>query len=492
MRKGESRIQQTGYQSGHTDEVIRHVVKGAFALGARQLVVHGTNVLGNIILARLLAPSEYGIYAIINFFILFLGAFGGTGLAANLIREHPEPSQDVYRTVYTFQQVFVFAVSVVLWLSASHITVLYHLDPKLAWLFRLTAFSLIATVWMVPSQIAMERQLSFQKLAVVESVQSICFNVLAVTLAWRGFGAMSFGIALLIRSVAGAILANAMQPVSHCWLLDWKLAKPHLRFGLFYQSSQIVSLVKDSITPMLIGFMVGTAGVGYISWAAMTAAYPVLALMVLQRLYLPSFAKFQHDPAQFGVFIQQVIWATNAIAAPLAIILLVLVHPITLIIFGAKWEAAIPLFYFFWIANIFVPTATPVQSLLNAIGRADLATVFAVMWMVLTWGFGWPLAATKGILGIAIATALVQLSNLVLFRTAQRFIPFRILGTVYTPWLLACGAGVLLHVIIHFVPVTNVPTLVASAMLTFLAYAVAFASLHRKRIARLYGTVMQR
>jgi O-antigen/teichoic acid export membrane protein len=492
MKKGESKIQQARYQSGHTDDVTRRVVRGAFALGIRQLVVHGTNVLGNIILARLLAPSEYGIYAIINFFILFLGAFGGTGLAANLIREHPEPSQDVYRTVYTFQQISVFAISVVLWLSAPHVAVLYHLDPKLAWLFRLTACSLIATVWMVPSQIEMERQLGFQKLAVVESVQSLCFNVLAVTLAWRGFGAMSFGIALLIRSLVGALLANGMQPVSHRWLLDWKLAKPHLRFGLFYQSSQIVSLVKDSITPMLIGFMVGAAGVGYISWAAMTAAYPVLALMVLQRLYLPSFAKFQHDPAQFGAFIQQVIWATNAIAAPLAVILLVLIHPITFIVFGAKWEAAIPLFYFFWIANIFVPTATPLQSLLNAIGRADLATVFAVMWMVLTWGFGWPLAATKGIMGIAIATAIVQLSNLVLFRTAQRFISFRILRIIYIPWLLACGAGVLLYVVIHFVPITNVFTLTAAAVLTLLTYAVAVASLYRNRIARLYGTVMQR
>jgi O-antigen/teichoic acid export membrane protein len=468
------------------EDTTRRVVKGAFALGVRQIIVHGANVLGNIILARLLAPADYGIYAIINFFILFLGAFGGTGLAANLIREHPEPSSDVYQTVYTFQQLFVIAVSVSIWGLAPHIALLYHIERQLAWIFRLTALSLVATVWMVPAQIEMERHLRFQKLAIVETAQAICFNVIAVVLAWRGYGAMSFGIALFARSLVGAILANLIQPVSHRWLLNWSLAKPHLRFGLFYQSSQIVSLVKDSITPMLIGFMVGTAGVGYISWAAMLAAYPVLALMILQRLYLPSFAKFQHDSVRLGAFIQQVIWATNAIGAPLAITILVLIHPVTFIVFGAKWEAAIPLFYFFWVANVFVPTATPLQSLLNSIGRADLATLFAVMWMVFTWGLGWPLAIWKGILGIAIATAIVQLTNLVMFRTAQHFIPFRIIRSIYKPWLLACGMGFLLYVFVYFEPPTGLFALTTTALAALLLYAAAFLALYRHRLIRLY------
>jgi O-antigen/teichoic acid export membrane protein len=469
-----------------TEDTKRRVVKGAFALGARQIVVHGANVLGNIILARLLAPADYGIYAIINFFIVFLGAFGGTGLAANLIREHPEPSSDVYHTVYTFQQLFVAAVSMLLWGLAPHIALLYHLNSQMAWVFRLTALSLVATVWMVPAQIEMERHLRFQKLAVVEMAQAICFNVIAVTLAWRGYGAMSFGIALLVRSLTGAVLANLIQPVRHRWLLQWELAKPHLRFGLYYQSSQIISLVKDSITPMLIGFMVGTAGVGYISWAGMIAAYPVLVLMILQRLYMPAFAKFQHDPAHLGAFVQQVIWATNAISAPLAITILVLIHPITWIVFGAKWGAAIPLFYFFWVANLFVPTATPVQSLLNSVGRADLATMFAVVWMVLTWGLGWPLALDKGILGIAMATAIVQLSNLALFRTAQHLITFQIIRSIYKPWLLSCGMGVVLYLFVRFEPPTTLLSLTATALVALSLYVAAFAALYSQRLIRLY------
>lgn len=468
------------------EDTTRRVVKGAFALGVRQIAVHGTNVLGNILLARLLAPADYGIYAIINFFIMFLGAFGGTGLAANLIREHPEPTSDVYQTVYTFQQLFVLVISIALWGMAPHIAHLYHLNSQLAWIFRLTALSLVATVWMVPAQIEMERHLNFKKLAVVETVQAVCFNVIAVGMAWRGYGAMSFGIALFVRSLTGSVLANVLERVSHRWLLDWKLAKPHLKFGLYYQSSQIVSLVKDSITPMLIGFLVGTAGVGYISWAAMLAAYPVLALMILQRLYLPSFAKFQHDPARLGAFVQQVCWATNAIGAPLAVTILVLIHPVTMIVFGSKWAVAIPLFYFFWIANLFVPTATPVQSLLNSIGRADLGTLFAVIWTVLTWGMGWPLALHEGILGIAIATAIVQLSNLALFRTAQHLVPFKIIRTIYKPWLLACGMGILLYAFVRFKPPTGLVGLIATGAGALLIYAAAFATLHRERLIRLY------
>ncbi len=466
-------------------EAVARAMRGAAVLGVRQALVHGANIIGSITLARMLAPSDYGLFAIVNFLVLFLGTFGGTGLAANLIREHPEPGPEVYRAVYSFQQILVCGFAFFLWFAYPMYAAIHHLESTQTLLFRFTAISLVATTCMVPSQIEMERQLHFTKLAIVETAQALLFNIVTVVLAWKGFGALSFGIGLLVRSISGAVLAYMLQPVKLGWNFNLHLAGPHLKFGLFYQGSQIISVVKDSITPMLIGLLFGSAGVGYISWSSVTAAYPVLALIVLQRLYLPLFARLQNDLAHFGMVLEQIIWITNAFAAPLAIIELVLIRPITMIVFGPKWLVALPLFYWFWIANIFVPTATPVQTVLNALGKARLSMAIATMWMLLTWGLGWPLAILHGLIGLAIATAVVQFSNLILYRIVQRHLPFQILRVVAMPWLLAMGTGACLWLAVKAHAPASLPSIITMAALALLLYLGLLLSLQRHRIVNL-------
>jgi len=123
----------------------------------RQVWVHAANILGSILLARLLSPSEFGLYAIVLFFLTFSVTFGGTGLAANLIRQHEEPSDSEYRAVFTVQQITVAILVAVVWLSSPYLNHVYHLPLQDVWLFRLVAVSLALTSLMVVPQIQMER-----------------------------------------------------------------------------------------------------------------------------------------------------------------------------------------------------------------------------------------------------------------------------------------------------------------------------------------------
>ncbi|MGC9293435.1 MAG: oligosaccharide flippase family protein [Acidobacteriaceae bacterium] len=314
--------------------VAQKTVHGAFALGVRQVLVQGTRVLGGIFLARLLTPGQFGIYAIVLYLQTFLTAFGDAGLAASLVRQHEEPQTADYRAIFTIQQILVFVITLSMWLAAPLIASKYHLKIQDAWLFRLVALSFFTTSFMVVPLVRLERHLAFHKVAVVESAQAIVFNVLAVYFAWRGMGAYAFVWAMLLRSLVGTVLANWISPWRIGWHWDWSLIRAHLSFGLSYQGIQVTSLLKDSITPVLIGILLGTADIGYVTWALMIAVYPVLVLYVLQRLYMPAFARLQHHRAQLVALTENVIWATNAIAAPLSILTLVMIVPITTLIYG--------------------------------------------------------------------------------------------------------------------------------------------------------------
>jgi len=460
--------------------LLRQALKSVVALGARQALVQIANLIGGIALVRLLLPKEYGVYAVISFVLGFATTLGDVGLGASLIRDPEQPTEHDYRVVFGAQQALIACAVLGLWIAAPYIAAAYELGESDRWLFRAVGISLLLTGFQTIPAIRLERTLSFDRLSIVEVSQALMFNVVAVSCAWAGFGAQTFAYAIVARALTGALVIQLVSP----WKLgihwDWPLLKRHLAFGLPYQGIGAVSLIKDSISPLLLGLTAGTAAVGHVTWAGMVAAYPVMIMMILQRLYLPTFARFQQDRAMLGAVVERVIWATNAVAAPLAILTMVLFEPLTVLLFGEQWLGAHRLFLLLWSANIFVPTVTPLLGLMNALGHSRTALAFAVIWMVGTWLFGVPLILQFGELGFGMANVLVQLTNLALFRVAKRHVPFEIVKTVTPAWVVALGVGGVVYVLNRALPVHNHLMLVLYLLLGAGLYAASVYTFNRR------------
>jgi len=448
------------------------------ALGFRQALAAVVSLGGGVILARLLSPSQFGLYAVFVFALGVLSIFGDVGLGASLIRNVTEPSTHEYRAVFTAQELLLAICVVALFFAAPFIAAAYRLPPDDAWLFRLASLSLVPTSLQVIPSIRLERDLRFGRLALVEVSQTVVYNVTAVLLVLLGYGVWGLAIAIVARSTVGALLANLVSPWRIGFAWDLAMVRRHIGFGLPYQAASWASLAKDSINPVLVGLLLGAAQVGYLNWAGTLAAYPVLALMVLQRLYLPAFSKMRQYPAELERLVEMVVRGTNTIVAPFAILCLVLAVPITRIVFGDKWLPAIPFFYLLWPANVFVATVTPLYGLLNALGRSRTTLGFALLWMTTTWVFGVPLIAVLGPIGFAVANLLVQLTNFLVFRVARQAVPLHLASAILPAWTTACAVGVLVGVFAYIVPITNVVVLGVVGLGGLTLYAVATATLN--------------
>ncbi len=456
----------------------RHAFRGAVTLALRQVLVVGVSLAGGIILARLLSPTQYGLYGIFVFAVSFLGAFGDVGLGASLVRGATEPSAREYRVVFTAQQCLLGIAFIALFLAAPLMATAYRLPPDDAWLFRLVSLSLLPTSLQAIASIRLERDLRFERLALVEVSQTVVYYVTAVVLVVLGYGVWGLAVAIVARSTVGAVLASLASPwpIGLAW--DLGLVRRHIGFGLPYQASAWVSLAKDSFNPVLVGLLLGAGAVGYLNWALALAAYPVLALMMLQRLYLPAFSKMQQHPAELGRLVEMVVRGTNTIVAPLSILCLVLAVPITKIVFGEKWLPAIPYFYLLWMANLSVATATPLYGLLNSLGRSRTTLGFALLWMVSTWVLGVPLIAALGAIGFAAANALVQLTVFLLIRVARRAVPLRLAPAIFPAWILASAVGALVAAFAYIVPITNVVVLGVAGLGGLAIYVAVSAAIY--------------
>ena len=466
--------------------IARDAVRGGGLLGLRQVFAQALNLTGYAVLARLLGPTEIGVLGIALFVFTFLGTCGGAGLQASLIRLPDEPTSEEYRAVFTLQEAIMGVIALLAIVAAPWIAELYGRPPAEAWLFRLVGLTLFVTSFQAIPAAMLERRLDFGKVALVEVSQALAYNVIVVALVWRGWGTASFGVALLARALTGAALASLVRPWSARLHWDWERARAFLRIGAPLQGTALVSQLKDSITPIFIGIAAGAATVGYVQWAQTLAGGPLWASMVLSRVYLPTFARVQRDPATLARFVEGAVRASHALVAPCAVLILALIAPITVLVFGTQWLAAVPIFQILWIGNLIVPTTTAVLAFLAALGDTRTSLRFAFIWLIATWLLGVPLVLAFGGMGYALANAGVLATNLLLFRVARARLQFHVLPATAPVWMWAATVGVLVHVAERAYPCTSLVQLAAYLAAGGLLYVAGLAVLAPRELRQVW------
>lgn len=465
------------------EDVKRSAVRGGLYIGVRQVVVQGSNVLGTILLTRLFSTSQFGFFVILVFASKTITLLSGAALSLQAVRSpKPLPTKSL-RVLFTAQLTLSVLGSVALWALAPMIARAYDAGDVAVIALRIVSLGvMLSCLQSIPTAL-LERDLRFGRLAITEISIAITFNTIAVAAAWAGFGIEGVAVGITSQVLVGCIVVNSMKHWPIGLATDMQVLRKEIGSGIAYFGVSVTSIVKDAVNPVFMGLLLGAADVGLATWANLVSGYSVIALQMLQRVYIPTFSRLAADPDHLDEFVKNVLKVTNAVTAPLACMLLVLIHPITVDVFGAKWLKALPAFYLFWVGNLFVPTVSPLLALLQALGRGGTALAAAVMWMLLTWVFGVPAILWLGITGTGLATCLVNLSNYFVIRIAQRYIRFRVLPVIAPVWCLGASVAAGVWFMNQAYPAQSVrllATYVAAGGVTYLLlfYATNRASAH--------------
>lgn len=464
------------------EDVRRSAVRGGLFVGVRQIAVQGANVLGTVLLTRIFSTSQFGLFVILIFASKAITLLSGAALSLQAVRSPKPLSLHSLRVLFTAQSILSVVGGIALWTLAPTIAVAYHAGDAAVIALRIVSIGvMLSCLQSIPTAL-LERDLRFGRLAISEISVAIAFNTIAVAAAWAGLGIKGVAIGIASQVVVGCVVVNAMKPWSIGLAFDLRVLRQEIGSGIAYFGVSVTSIVKDAVNPVFMGLLLGAADVGLATWANLVSAYSVMALQMLQRVYIPTFSRLAHDPDHLDEFVKSVLKLTNAVTAPLACMLLVLIHPITVDIFGVKWLRAVPAFYLFWIGNLFVPTVSPLLALLQALGRGRVALAAAVMWMLLTWGFGVPAIMWLGITGTGLATCLVNLSNYFVVRIARRHIRFRILPQILPIWCLGVAVASVIWLLNLFHPARSVALLLAYLIAGVALYLLLFYVTNRTSV----------
>ncbi len=410
-------------------------LSGIVTLISRSFILQIVATGGFLLLSIFLGRPEIGLFIAVNDLVSILGYFSDIGLAASLIQKKEKVSVIDLRTTFSIQQLIVL-VSLGLMLILSPVLMnYYHIADNGKWLFYslLTAFFL-ASLKTIPSVI-LERQVHFEVLAAVEVVETIVFYVVAVTLAWRGAGVMSYAWAVILRGVIGTglIYYLAPWPIGIAW--SKSSLKSLLSFGLPYQLNSLMAVVKDRFMNIALWRIVGPDGVGIIGWAQTWSQKPLRFIMDnVTRVTFPSYSRLQDNPDELKRAIEKTLFfitaATFPILAGVAILAFKIVH---LIPRYGKWEIALVPLTLFCINSALASISTPLTNTLNAIGKVKTNTYLMIMWTTLTWILTPYMAIRYGFVGVAYATAIISLTSFIPVYIVRQLTKFSIVDSVGGP-----------------------------------------------------------
>lgn len=412
-------------------------VSGIATLISRSFLLQLVSTGGFLLLSIFLGRPEIGLFIAVNDLVSILGYFSDIGLAASLVQKQEKVTLADLRTTFTIQQTIVAALIVVTLVLSPWLGSYYHISGAGVWLlYSLLAAFFLASLKTIPSVI-LERQVKFEVIAAVEVVETLVFYTVAVLLAWRGGGVMSYAWAVILRGVVGTSLMYFMSP----WKvgLQWSKAslKSLLSFGLPYQINTLLATVKDRFLNIILWRIIGADGVGIIGWAQTWSQKPLRFVMDnVTRVTFPSFSRLQNRPAELRAAIEKTLFFISALTFPLVAGIAIVSPTVVRVLpqYG-KWEVAILPLVLYCFNSLWAAVSTPLTNTLNAMGKVKTNTWLMIMWTGLTWLLTPWLATKYGYLGVAYATAVIALSSVVPILIVRRLTKFSLVKSVGSPTL---------------------------------------------------------
>lgn len=443
--------------------VVSAAAGGVFSLLMRFGALQAVNFLASIVLSRLLFPDEYGVFAIITAVTSILSTVGGAGLSAAVIQRREEPTAAQLSSLFWLQLAASSLLFTVLFALSQFISDSFALSGSGAWLVRAAAVSLLMdSVRSVPSA-TLERRLNYGPVAMVEVSEGVAFQLVAVACAWLGFGVWALILALTASRVVGVgalLRVTDWRPIR---AFDRAFVTTALHFGIRYQVPTLISRLKDTFNPIVVGLLVGTAGAGFIAWASALAFLPLPIMSTLWRVSFPALSRMQNRRDHLDLGVSLSIRAASATALPISMISLALAYPITTLVFDPKWVPALPSFYL--LAISLWPAAVigfPLLSMFGAIGRPDISLRFTILYAVLEWTLGIPLVLWLGFAGVAVRSVIVAYGTLPLLLAAAKPFVSISLRNVFFPYFLRSVAAAAVSWAISVAAPLSYPTLLAS------------------------------
>lgn len=331
----------------------------------------GIQFLLQIVMARLLSPTDYGIIAMLAIFMEVGQTFIDSGFTNALIQKN-ECSEDDFTTSFIIN----FGVGLVCFLGLfflSPIIAEFYNMPILAPISRFMGLIFIFNSLAIVQQAKLTIAIDFKKQSLITFSAIVISGTIGIYMAYAGYGAW----ALAVQMILNAFLRS---------LFFWMIAKwlPKGRFNMLafrelfsFGSKLLISGVLDTtyrnIYLIVIGKIYSSSDLGFYSRAKQFSILPSSVLTgIMQRVSFPVLSSIKNKDEQLRASYRKFLKLSAFLVFPLMTILVIIADPLVRFLLTDKWENSIVLLQILCLSMMWYPIHAINLNLLQVKGRSDL------------------------------------------------------------------------------------------------------------------------
>ncbi|MBI2216443.1 MAG: lipopolysaccharide biosynthesis protein [Candidatus Rokubacteria bacterium] len=401
----------------------------------------------SLVLARLLAPEDFGLLGMAVVITGFVGLFQTLGTHGAVI-QRKELSAAFVNSVATVNVAMGAALTCILVLAAPLVAHAYQ-NEAVAGIVRTLSFIFLISSFGIVHSSLLNRDLRFNRLVGIELTATAMQAVAAVTLASFGFKVW----ALVTGNLVAATVTMSLLQLASPWRVRWGVAWPELRgvwgFSLHLTGVNTLDYAFKNADKLVIATFLGPDALGYYWLAYSLCMLPADALTrILGRVLFAAFSRIQDDDAELRRAVLRTTGVTMVIVMPMMAGLAAVAGPFAAGALGDKWAPIAPLIVALVPIGVLTSLSAPTANLYLAKGKSH-------------WLFWWNLTSGTvvvasvfagvpwGLLGVAGAYAAVMIPLTAVFL----LFPFRLIQLSMSELLramapIATGTGFMVVLVV--------------------------------------------
>lgn len=459
------------------------ILKGFSWTATERVVSQLVIFIIGIVVARLVTPSEYGVLGILMVFINVSSVFVDSGLGNSLIYYNELKKRDLYTT---FSMNIFISISLILliYLSSSLIEEFYNLE-NLALYLQVISLTILFNAFLVVPTAILKVNLNFKSLAISNMCSSVASGILAIVMAYHGYGIWALIAQVMLRSFLQASFLVVMSK----WiprLIFYKESCIRLyRYGINLITASCLTKVTEEGISFFLGKVFLPYNLGIYTRATQFSVLPSTSIgNVIISVLFPTLSLVKDDKDKFKQIYNAIIKIMSALSMPVFVILVVIAEPFIRLVLTEKWIEVVPFLQVFCIGRLLFPVSNVTEQALNAVGRSDLFLKQQIWKMAIKALLILP-ALFFNIYAVAIADALSSMAAYFITTiVASKVLSIRMfeqLRGIISYLLFALAAGAISYYLEDFV-VNDYIKIILSTVLFLTIYVLLIFSFKRTEV----------
>lgn len=382
---------------GYTKEAVR----GVSWIGILRISTRILSFLKTIILARILLPSQFGVYGIALLVLGFLEVMTETGVNVILIQE--KETDQYINSAWIVSIIRGIIISLVIILLTPFIASFFHSPDSIKLLYAISIVPFLRGL-INPSVVKFQKEMRFQK----EFIYRFTVFFIDAGIAVIATIVLRDPLGIIIGFIGGVIIEVVLsyimvKPTPHLKINKEYIFKIIHR-GKWVTGSGIFNYFFHNADNIIVGKILGTTSLGSYQMAYSFSILPITEISdVFSRVTFPVYTKIAGDKDRLrNAFIKTTL-VIAALSLPFGVMLYFFSHEIVFLILGDKWIAAASILPVLGIFAVIRAISGSSSALFLAVGKQEyvtIATLASILGLIIPII---PLVTRFGLLGAAIS-----------------------------------------------------------------------------------------